>query len=115
MNRSTLLTALVTGSALAGAGYLLRRRQSPRALPSSIVPIITPVIDFAVADPEQRLAVAAVLAEFPGVIEHPEVACSATPLKFAWVRAAVAKGEHRALDLRVRLVDVPARVPIRRS
>lgn len=50
MNRSTLLTALVTGSALAGAGYLLRRRQSPRALPSSIVPIITPVIDFAVAE-----------------------------------------------------------------
>lgn len=50
MNRSTLLTALVTGSALVGAGYLLRRQHSTRALPSNIIPIITPVIDFTVAE-----------------------------------------------------------------
>lgn len=49
MNR-TLVTALVTGSAIAGAGYLLSRRHTPRALPSSIVPIVTPVIDVGVAE-----------------------------------------------------------------
>ena len=49
MNRTTI-TALVTGSALVGAGYLLSRRPSPRALPSSVIPIITPVIDLGVAE-----------------------------------------------------------------
>jgi pimeloyl-ACP methyl ester carboxylesterase len=49
MNR-TLVTALVTGSAIVGAGYFLSRRQPPRALPSSIIPIITPVIDVGVAE-----------------------------------------------------------------
>jgi hypothetical protein len=50
MNRATFVTALVTGSALVGAGYLLRRRPGPRALPSKIIPIVTPVIDIGVAE-----------------------------------------------------------------
>jgi len=50
MNRATLVTALVTGSALVGAGYLLSRRPRPRALPSSVIPIITPVIDVGIAE-----------------------------------------------------------------
>lgn len=49
MNR-TLVTALLTGSALAGASYFLTRRPSPRVLPSSIIPLITPVIDIGVAE-----------------------------------------------------------------
>ncbi|MDC0720899.1 SDH family Clp fold serine proteinase [Nannocystis bainbridge] len=50
MNRAFLVTALVTGSALVGAGYLLRSRPHGRALPSSIIPIVTPVIDVRVAE-----------------------------------------------------------------
>ena len=50
MNRTAFVTALVTGSALVGAGYLLTRRPRPRALPSSIIPIITPVIDIGMAE-----------------------------------------------------------------
>lgn len=50
MNRTALVTALVTGSALVGAGYLLTRRPRARALPSSIIPIITPVIDIGMAE-----------------------------------------------------------------
>ena len=52
MNRTTVVTAIVAGSALLGAGYLLRRRPAAaRAMPpSSIIPIITPVIDLGVAE-----------------------------------------------------------------
>ena len=50
MNRTTLVSALVTGSALVGAGYFLSRRPRPRALASNIIPIITPVIDLRVAE-----------------------------------------------------------------
>lgn len=50
MNRALLVTALAAGSALVGAGYLLRSRPSARAFPSSIIPIITPVIDIGVAE-----------------------------------------------------------------
>jgi membrane-bound ClpP family serine protease len=50
MNR-TAITAILTGSALIGAGYLLRRRNQPQAAsPSRIIPIITPVIDLGVAE-----------------------------------------------------------------
>lgn len=50
MNRTAIVSALVTGSALVGAGYLLTKRPRPRALPSSVIPIITPVIDLRVAE-----------------------------------------------------------------
>ncbi len=50
MNRSILVTALAAGSALAGAGYWLSRRPSPRALPSTVIPIIVPVIDLGIAE-----------------------------------------------------------------
>lgn len=50
MNR-TAIAALLTGSALLGATYLMRRRPPiTRALPSSVIPIITPVIDLGVAE-----------------------------------------------------------------
>lgn len=50
MNR-TAIAALLTGSALIGAGYLMRRRKLPQAaLPSKVIPIITPVIDLGVAE-----------------------------------------------------------------
>ncbi len=50
MNRTALFSALVTGSALVGAGYLLTTRPRPRALPSNVISIITPVIDLRVAE-----------------------------------------------------------------
>lgn len=50
MNRATIFTALVTGSALVGAGYFLTRRPQQRALTSTIIPIVTPVIDISVAE-----------------------------------------------------------------
>lgn len=50
MNRTTLVTALITGSALVGAGYFLTRGPRPRALPSKVIPIVTPVIDVGVAE-----------------------------------------------------------------
>jgi len=50
MNRTTI-AALLTGSALLGATYLMRRRpQITKALPSNVIPIITPVIDLGVAE-----------------------------------------------------------------
>jgi len=49
--KGTTIAALLTGSALVGAGYLMRRRVKPQALqPSNVIPIITPVIDFGVAE-----------------------------------------------------------------
>ncbi len=49
MNRTTI--ALLTGSALVGAGLLVRRGRRPStALPSKVIPIITPVIDLDVAE-----------------------------------------------------------------
>ena len=50
MSRGVLVTALVTGTALVGAGYYLTRQQRPRALPTTVVSIITPVIDLGVAE-----------------------------------------------------------------
>ena len=50
MSRGALVTALVTGTALVGAGLYLTRQQRPRALPTSVVSIITPVIDLGVAE-----------------------------------------------------------------
>ncbi len=54
MNRTTLVSALVTGSALLGAGYFYLRSDArlsrQRALASNIIPIITPVIDLRVAE-----------------------------------------------------------------
>ena len=50
MNRATIVTALITGSALVGAGYFLTRGPRPRALPSKVIPIVTPVIDVGVAE-----------------------------------------------------------------
>jgi membrane-bound ClpP family serine protease len=48
--RTALVTALVTSSALLGASYFLKRPPRPPALGSAVVPIITPVIDLAVAE-----------------------------------------------------------------
>lgn len=50
MNRTAI--AILTGSALIGAGYLMRRRAGlpPVPSPSKIIPIITPVIDLGVAE-----------------------------------------------------------------
>ena len=50
MSRGVLVTALVTGTALVGAGYYLTRQQRPKALPTRVVSIITPVIDLGVAE-----------------------------------------------------------------
>jgi membrane-bound ClpP family serine protease len=50
MNRTTLAAVLLTGSALVGANYLMRRRTRPQALPSQVIPIITPVIDMGIAE-----------------------------------------------------------------
>ena len=50
MSRGVIVTALVTGTALVGAGYYLTRPKRPRALPTSVVSIITPVIDLGVAE-----------------------------------------------------------------
>ena len=47
---SAIMTALVAGSALAGAGYLWTQRRPGRAgLPPNVIPIVTPVIDMDVA------------------------------------------------------------------
>ena len=50
MSRGALVPALVTGTALVGAGYYLTREKRPRALPTNVVSIITPVIDLGVAE-----------------------------------------------------------------
>jgi membrane-bound ClpP family serine protease len=50
MNRTTIAAVILTGSALVGANYLMRRRSRPQALPSKIIPIITPVIDMGIAE-----------------------------------------------------------------
>ena len=50
MNRTAIAAVLLTGSALFGANYLMRRRTRPQALPSKIIPIITPVIDMGIAE-----------------------------------------------------------------
>ncbi|MFY0531698.1 SDH family Clp fold serine proteinase [Nannocystis pusilla] len=50
MSRAALVTALITGSALVGAGYILTRRPRQQALTSSVVPIVTPVIDIGIAE-----------------------------------------------------------------
>jgi membrane-bound ClpP family serine protease len=54
MNRTTIVSALVTGSALLGAGYFYLRNDArlsrQGALASNIIPIITPVIDLRVAE-----------------------------------------------------------------
>lgn len=49
MSRAIFVAALVTGSALIGAGYALSRRPQ-RARPSTVVPIVAPVIDLSVAE-----------------------------------------------------------------
>ena len=50
MNRTTIAAVLLTGSALFGANYLMRQRTRPQALPSKVIPIITPVIDMGIAE-----------------------------------------------------------------
>lgn len=76
MSRAALLTTLVAGTALAGAGYYWTRRQRPAALPapSGVVPIIAPVIDLGVAE-----AVLAQLERLPGdevtVVLHTAGGC----------------------------------------
>lgn len=74
MNRTTLVTTLLTGSALVGAGYLLARRPRPRALPSKIIPIVAPVIDVGVAED-----VLSTMAHLPGdevtVVLHTSGGC----------------------------------------
>jgi len=50
MSRVALVTALVTGSAIATAGYFALRRPRPRALPSGLLPIVTPIIDLRTAE-----------------------------------------------------------------
>ena len=50
MSRGAIVTALVTGTALVGAGLYLTRQQRPRALPTNVVSIITPVIDLGIAE-----------------------------------------------------------------
>lgn len=51
MKGTTIAAALLTGSALVGAGYLMRRRATPHTLgPSNVIPIITPIIDLGIAE-----------------------------------------------------------------
>ena len=45
MKPATLVTALATGTALVGAGVWMMRREAPRALGPSYIPIVTPIID----------------------------------------------------------------------
>lgn len=74
MNRATLVTALLTGSALVGASYFLTRGPRPRALPSKVIPIVTPVIDVGVAED-----VLSAMAQIPGdevtVVLHTSGGC----------------------------------------
>lgn len=53
MKPATFITALATGTAVAGAGYWMvrRAREAPRALPPSYyIPIVTPIIDMPFAE-----------------------------------------------------------------
>ena len=74
MSRGAIVTALVTGTALVGAGLSLPRQQRPRALPTSVVSFITPVIDLGVAE-----EVLAAMQRIPGdevtVVLHPAGGC----------------------------------------
>ena len=45
MKPATLVTALATGTALVGASVWMMRREAPRALGPSYIPIVTPIID----------------------------------------------------------------------
>jgi len=76
MNRTTI-AALLTGSALLGAGYLVRQRSRPKALPSSIIPIITPVIDLSVAE-DALQAMAQVPGDEVTVVLHTAGGCVAS-------------------------------------
>ena len=82
MNRATLVTALLTGSALVGAGYFLTRSPRPRALPSKVIPIVTPVIDVGVAED-----VLSAMAHLPGddvtVVLHTSGGCVASCVMIA--------------------------------
>jgi ClpP class serine protease len=52
MKRTAIITTAVAGAAFVGATYLLRRQQGPHAIErhATVIPIITPVIDFRVAE-----------------------------------------------------------------
>ena len=50
MKPATLATALATGTALVGAGVWMMRREAPRALGPSYIPIVTPIIDMPFAE-----------------------------------------------------------------
>ena len=50
MKPATLVTALATGTALVGAGVWMMRREAPRALGPSYIPIVTPIIDMRFAE-----------------------------------------------------------------
>jgi ClpP class serine protease len=75
MNRTAVITTAVAGAAFLGASYLLRR-QEPRGLRrySTVIPIITPVIDFRVAE-----AVLEMMEHLPGddvtIVLHTQGGC----------------------------------------
>ena len=50
--KRAIITTAVAGAAFVGATYLLRRQQGPRAVErhTPVIPIVTPVIDFRVAE-----------------------------------------------------------------
>ena len=51
MNKTAVITTAMAGAAFLGASFLLRRQQEPRvARYSTVIPIITPIIDFRVAE-----------------------------------------------------------------
>ncbi len=52
MNKTAVLTTAMAGAAFLGASYLLRRQQGGRGVGrySTVIPIITPIIDFRVAE-----------------------------------------------------------------
>lgn len=51
MNKTAVITTAMAGAAFLGASFLLRRQQDTRVVrTSTVIPIITPVIDFRVAE-----------------------------------------------------------------
>lgn len=78
MNKAVLITTAVAGATLLGASYVMRRSDSARLTPvSTMIPIITPVIDLGVAE-----AVLEAMEHIPGdevtVLLHTQGGCVAS-------------------------------------